>query len=449
MDTANRKPAAHGLAYLLGGLSPSALASEYWGARPLIIRGSSEKFHFLFDRDRFADAMQAAQAHVTAHPQHGLLFNVRASFERGSKSPPGRQRILIQPEQWKQALAAGATICTTEIEAFDAGLSGFAQRIKAELGYPGAVHFNCYYSPGGAGFSTHFDARVATTLQIEGRKRWRFAREPAVAWPHENGEYADYGSPDRESDPWKVIRREDFEEVTLEPGDLLMLPAGTWHEAEAVDGESLALNLAFEPFSPLTLVQSVLAERLGKRETWRGCGLHPRPDSLVVTAVGDATWAALIDEVIAELRALAADPTEIWSTWAQLTMFPPALVTAGASPDDDLRADGVLTPDTLLCVVEAEPRQFLLSAPATGGQRLTIALPPDVRTGTAAGGQIPLVEINHAPSITWVLAALQRRRFTLRDATQWAGGELLGPAGVRDLAADLIRCGILRPDRSG
>src|SRR6185503_17314063 len=153
---------------------------------------------------------------------------------------------------------------------FDAGLSRFARRVKAELGYPGEVRFNCYYSPDGAGFSTHFDVLVTTTLQIEGRKRWRYAPAAVTTWPADNGELTDYESEERAGDPWRAFCRAELVDVVLEAGDLLMLPSGTWHEAEAVDGDSLALNLAFEPFSFLTLVSETLRGRLAGHARWRG-----------------------------------------------------------------------------------------------------------------------------------------------------------------------------------
>ena len=115
----------------------------------------------------------------------------------------------------------------------------------------------CYLSPRGYGFNAHFDAHIVTQLQIEGRKRWRYSVRPGVVDPLDNG-FADEGGEVRvigrspsELRSWERASVADatFEEVVLEPGDLLCLPPGTWHEAKAVE-RSLALNVAFSAFSP-------------------------------------------------------------------------------------------------------------------------------------------------------------------------------------------------------
>jgi uncharacterized protein (DUF2237 family) len=57
--------------------------------------------------------------------------------------------------------------------------------------------------------------------------------------------------------------------VELDPGDLLCLPAGTWHSARGV-GFSLALNLYFAPRSLLDQFIPLLQNFTALNEHWRG-----------------------------------------------------------------------------------------------------------------------------------------------------------------------------------
>lgn len=107
-----------------------------------------------------------------------------------------------------------------------------------------------YWSPPGCGFTMHFDARHALVFQLEGCKRWRVQIKAAVRRPPGNavadllkakfvGEHC--GEKELEL---AVPLVEEMESATLRPGDLMLLPAGCWHDAEAVTA-SLALNLSF------------------------------------------------------------------------------------------------------------------------------------------------------------------------------------------------------------
>jgi hypothetical protein len=134
------------------------------------------------------------------------------------------------------------------LDAHDQNLAALATTVKREMNFLGTTDIRAYLSPDKQGFENHFDARIATTLQIDGQKRWRYSEEVAVAWPH--FQMPAGFDPASLTQPGEICKSPDectFHEVILNAGDVLCLPAGCWHSAEAI-GHSLALNLAFSGF---------------------------------------------------------------------------------------------------------------------------------------------------------------------------------------------------------
>ncbi len=199
--------------------------------------------------------------------------------------------------------SAGRTVYLHDIDGVDETLARLAARLKRELGFPGRVSVNSFYSPDGSGADLHLDARVTMTLQIDGRKRWRFGRRPAVPWPLANAQAEPDGTPRwmlpwAGTEPWEQtapVRREELDEVVMEPGDVLCLPAGTWHEAKAL-GHSLALSVSFQPIGLLQLVARLLEPALLSHPQWRE-GIPAVPDGADVAARVGAAIAARMREL--------------------------------------------------------------------------------------------------------------------------------------------------------
>jgi ribosomal protein L16 Arg81 hydroxylase len=272
-------------------VSPQQLVDDYFEQRPLHVRGKPGKYEFLFHQDQFKDGLDRAT-------------EIRAVFA-------GLWQAVIDPADIKEMYRAGATICVTGMEGAHPALARAARRIARELHYPGTVSFRAYLSPAGRGFDLHYDARIATTLQIAGTKRWWYSTTPAVAFPRTNSPRQ--LTPDMRPRPPSL---RSLRSVVLRPGDLLCLPAGTWHRARA-ETDSFALNLAFDhnTASVIDALADAIESRLDHDETWR------RPPRVSVagrngmTAEAKADLRARIDLVQRELAAIRDDPAALAQLW--------------------------------------------------------------------------------------------------------------------------------------
>ncbi len=308
---------------LLAPLGLEEFIDRYWANRALHVPGTPAKFRDLFDEQRFWVAV-APRPGTPEDP----AFLCNAVLPARDDQPLTRMSTEpVQPERIDEVLARGTTICVNKISAHDERLHAVAASAGRELGWTGSVWFNSYLSPDASGADLHWDTQVTTTLQISGRKRWRYAARPSLAWPERpaymapDGTVTYYG---REVEAEEIRATPGnpavFHEVVLEPGDLLCLPAGTWHSAKGV-GPSLALNLAFSRPRTADLVGAVVQSLLGLDMEWRS-SLRPVPrggdSGTPVPADVVSTLAKQLAEAGRALDSVTPEDRVITDAWRQL-----------------------------------------------------------------------------------------------------------------------------------
>lgn len=236
---------------LLHPITVSQFRDKYFGCLPLRVKGSPKKFKPVFGWHSLAGTLQSGRQLDTAE------YGIKAALSPGNK-PNRALRMMPGPMgQLTELLQTGTTVCVRNIHLAEPILQDWLSTIRKALGYPGDVGVTCYISPNGSGFAMHYDARVAIWVQVAGKTRWKYSAEPAREWPDRNAvhdEENEWFNPDDVDPIGRLPSKMEFNEVDLESGDLLCLPAGTWHSVRAV-GHSLALNLCFEPDSSVERAQ--------------------------------------------------------------------------------------------------------------------------------------------------------------------------------------------------
>ncbi|MGA3037842.1 MAG: cupin domain-containing protein [Vulcanimicrobiaceae bacterium] len=421
---------------LLAPVTPEEFVHEYWGKKPLFVKGFPDKYKGFFDAAMFNRAL-------TAPGPVGPDF-LRASFDRKTEagtsampSAPSAHRssaFRASPDQAIALFDEGATLCVSQIETRAVSLAPFVAAIKRQLGYPCRVTFNSYLSPPGSGYNWHFDSRIASTLQIEGTKTWRYSNKPAIPWPRANGSIradgvAQYADPNVTSQAWEKLEpfdEKDTTEVLLEPGDFLVLPAGIWHEACGGTGGSLALNLAFTPISYTMLVGSVLDALLMPDPEWRSpTPLLPGANPGELDPEGVAAISAQLAHAAKALESLSGDSAAVVRVWqsmvraaipAAMVMPPPTVSPSPVTPTQRLR-------------VATNVHAML----ADNGTRLFLA--------TGARGELELT----GPTVQFVQRILAEREFNAGDCLTWnTDGQSFPWNDVQTLLTNLKREDLLR-----
>ncbi|MBK3824166.1 JmjC domain-containing protein [Paraburkholderia aspalathi] len=227
---------------------------------------------------------------------------------------------------------AGGTICITGINQTCADLRLLSATCKMSLGWSGVVDCRAYLSCDGGGYTPHFDDKCVITFQIEGCKRWEVCDAPAVRNPVSNaGRFSDgvfrYFKAAPETESWEQFEQPLFCETantyTLNPGDILVVPAGVWHSACAI-GNSLSIALTLNHVgcgSVREIIFSALERQLMSDPVWRGATpMAPHADNaepFESMCEIDAFFIERLHELRQWVDKNLADRTEIVRIWAE------------------------------------------------------------------------------------------------------------------------------------
>jgi len=281
---------------IMAPLGAERFFAEYEGRRPLHLKGAGDKFAAVMSWARLNDLL--GQATIWSQASLQLVLDKEpVPSARYCAPAPGRdggQVLRPDPDKVKAFLRRGATLVANDIDHLSAGLTAFAQALEQALG--GKVQGNLYLSSRRRqGFAAHFDTHDVYAVHVEGTKTWHIyegrAKDP-IAHPMFKTLSAEHH---------EKARGQKLMDVAMEPGDLLYLPRGQYHDALADEGG--AVHIAFGVTYPIGIdVMSFLYDRVIAEPEFRA-NLPRRslPDA-------DARLAAHLGALTERLSRVLADP---------------------------------------------------------------------------------------------------------------------------------------------
>jgi ribosomal protein L16 Arg81 hydroxylase len=201
-----------------------------WGKQMQVFRG---------DDDRFADLLpwsalnELLRRHRLEAPRLRLAkdgdrvgveqYTTTVTPRRG----PSYQRL--DHAALAETISDGATLVIDSIDELCGPVDSLAGNL--EQAFRERVQTNCYASfTATNGFATHWDDHDVLVLQVHGRKHWRVFG-PTRPFPTRR----DVAHPEPPTG-------EPMHDFILEAGDVLHVPRGWWHDANALDGPSVHLT---------------------------------------------------------------------------------------------------------------------------------------------------------------------------------------------------------------
>jgi lysine-specific demethylase/histidyl-hydroxylase NO66 len=191
----------------------------------------------------------------------------------------------------RNEFADGYTIVLNSLERYVPAIASLAHAIEVELNFETQV--NAYITPPGSqGFLPHYDDHDVLILQIQGSKTWHVYEQADVS-------------------PRDLRRRDAFvaaglplpSDLRLEAGDVLYVPRGRVHAAEANAEPCIHLTVGIHAPTVLTLVTQAL-EALSLRDDRVLARLPPRH-------LDDAGVRASLDGLVRDVVRAIEEPSAI------------------------------------------------------------------------------------------------------------------------------------------
>lgn len=235
-DAAQRLPRR--LETLLAPVEPGRFFAESFGRAPLHLPGTGTRCAGVMDLDELNRLLNQTSIWTSRTLQ--LMMDGRAviaeEYCRPAIDTEARDVLRPVPALVTNWIRRGATLVLNNISELNDGLAETAAALRAATG--AAVQANLYFSrQGRQAFNPHFDTHEVFALHCHGEKRWRIFETRSDAPTARSVQAAT--ATGRKEDPGTVR-----EEVTLQPGDLLYLPRGQFHDALASTQATIHVTFA-------------------------------------------------------------------------------------------------------------------------------------------------------------------------------------------------------------
>ena len=393
---------------IMAPLGAERFLAEYEGRKPLHLKGDPDKFAPVMDWA----TLNALLGQITIWSQSSLQLVLDkepvapARYCAPALGRDGGQVLRPDPDKVKELLGRGATMVANDIDHLSEGLTAFARAMEDAL--RGKVQGNLYLSSRKRqGFAAHFDTHDVYAVHVEGTKTWH-VYEGRAPHPIAHPSFRQYGRDHHEEAKGDLLMN-----VHMEPGDLLYLPRGQYHDALADEGG--AVHVAFGITYPIGVdVASFLFERLMLEPEFRAN--LPRLD----TPASEAAMSERLLDYAERIAAVLAEPATLahFKKVEKAFRYPrhgydlPALLEGGNDGRFRVRARGIR-------LVEQGGRYGL------------------VREGSRAATEVPAAV---GPLVGWVL---ERQAFARAEIAEAFPGH--APAQVDELLQDLTAMKLTEP----
>ncbi len=281
------------LAALLAPVTPERFFAEHYDKAPLHVRGGAAKFAQVLSWRQINRLLD--MTHIWSGTSLKLVMDSQAvPPEQFCTRATGRDGgSLLQPEarRVQEWIARGASVVMNDVDSLTPGLASVSNALEA-AGL-GKAQANVYISwQSHKAFHTHYDTHDVWAVQVEGEKAWNIW-DGRAEWPIPHPAFR--GQPQSHHDQARGKLRE---KVLMQPGDLLYLPRGWYHDALAEAPASV--HVAYGVHAPLGMdLVNILLERVLYDAEFRKP--LPRQDGSAPARFALTQRAGLLGQRLAEL----------------------------------------------------------------------------------------------------------------------------------------------------
>jgi ribosomal protein L16 Arg81 hydroxylase len=243
---------------LFGQPGARALLESYWPERHLAAHGPVA---------RLPEALRSPELRSLDALAH--VYRGQVAFGRGAADT----RTFNSDAHAGQLYKLGFSVYLSDIAAVVPGGAAWVATLERALGVPaGCSKLGAFASPPGDGLPCHFDAEDVISVQLTGSKTFAVARVEDLPYPV-GRQFGPGMLPGEELFPqarggFPKPDKSKFERIRMEPGSVLFLPRGTWHETRA-ESDSFSISVGMRPPAALDYLLRQLRYLLLQDPQWR------------------------------------------------------------------------------------------------------------------------------------------------------------------------------------
>ena len=184
-----------------------------------------------------------------------------------------RTLVCESPDEARELYDWGYQLYWDNIRPESASFDAWLRGLEHELGLPrGLIRCNafactreCTTVPG-----FHFDYGEGFTIQVQGKKQWRYLDNRHVRYPDFTYMLGEWVEPDKKHffERGAPERLPAGESIVMKPGSVLFLPRGAWHTTAPL-GASLHIDIDVETPTWAKVMLQALERELLRAEHWR------------------------------------------------------------------------------------------------------------------------------------------------------------------------------------
>lgn len=214
---------------LIAPMTPEEFFSEYYDRKPLFIKGSPEKFAGLMEWETLNRLLNMSR--IWSPATFRLVIDRKEipprQFCSTELNSDKSETLRPDAEKVNALLREGASLAINDIDTLTPELINVADTLERTL--HAKVQSNLYYSwRQRQGFFTHYDTHDVYAFHTLGTKRWRVF-EGRANHPIQHPRHKIVNEAHGEANRGNLLM-----DIVMEPGDLLYLPRGQYHDALSV-----------------------------------------------------------------------------------------------------------------------------------------------------------------------------------------------------------------------
>lgn len=263
--------APQNFAALIAPLSEDAFFADYFRQKPLHIRGGDTKLSAVMSWEILSRLLgqTGIWTQRSLELAHELKKLPASAYCRQGTDRDMRDNMLADMDRVMHWMKQGASLVCNDIASLTPELQQVATILEEAIGGKAQANLYCSWQAHPA-FGTHFDTHDVFALHVAGQKRWKIYQCPhsdPVTHPVFKSLTPEYHQ--KNCGPVSM-------DVTLEPGDVLYIPRGWYHDALAESEGTIHVAFGVTPAIGLDMI-SHLFERAVHEADFRAA--VPREDN--------------------------------------------------------------------------------------------------------------------------------------------------------------------------